>query len=216
MGIKDWFKTKEQPPVETFFKTKKSFWQKIGVASTDLNVNLDQLRTALIGIDAGTEFTNQIIASLKEQCKSSDSFDIVLNKLKTLLKQNLRIVVDSKDEQELTSILVVGINGVGKTTTIAKLGNYFKQQNKTVILAAGDTFRAAAIEQLKVWGDRQDNLVIAQNPGADSASVIFDGFEGLTTVNRHKIVYSALDSYIKSGELHAISLKTLTFEENNS
>lgn len=174
MGIKDWFKAKPESQAKTFFKTKQNFWQKMGVVSTDLNVNLDQLKIALMSIDVGVDFTNEIIANLKKQCKNSDSFDLVLDKLKILLKQTLTIDDKPKTTRELTSILVVGINGAGKTTTIAKLGNYYKQQNKTVILAAGDTFRAAAIEQLKVWGERQNNLVIAQSPGADSASVIFD------------------------------------------
>ncbi|OZB35155.1 MAG: signal recognition particle-docking protein FtsY, partial [Alishewanella sp. 34-51-39] len=74
-------------------------------------------------------------------------------------------------------ILMVGVNGVGKTTTIGKMAQQFKQQGKSVMLAAGDTFRAAAVEQLQVWGDRNQIPVIAQHTGADSASVIFDAYQ---------------------------------------
>jgi fused signal recognition particle receptor len=74
-------------------------------------------------------------------------------------------------------ILMVGVNGVGKTTTIGKMAQQFKQQGKSVMLAAGDTFRAAAVEQLQVWGDRNQIPVIAQHSGADSASVIFDAYQ---------------------------------------
>src|SRR5690606_40688635 len=74
-------------------------------------------------------------------------------------------------------IVMVGVNGVGKTTTIGKMAQQFKQQGKSVMLAAGDTFRAAAVEQLQVWGERNHIPVIAQHSGADSASVIYDAVE---------------------------------------
>src|SRR4030081_4098035 len=77
-------------------------------------------------------------------------------------------------EGELAVLLVVGVNGVGKTTCIAKLADYWKRQGRRVMLAAGDTFRAAAIEQLKLWGERVGVPVVAQNPGSDPGSVVFD------------------------------------------
>jgi len=77
-------------------------------------------------------------------------------------------------EGELAVLLVVGVNGVGKTTSIAKLADYWKRQGQRVMLAAGDTFRAAAIDQLKLWGDRAGVPVVAQNPGSDPGSVVFD------------------------------------------
>ncbi|VDZ85965.1 Cell division protein FtsY [Kluyvera intermedia] len=80
-------------------------------------------------------------------------------------------------------ILMVGVNGVGKTTTIGKLARQFEQQGKTVMLAAGDTFRAAAVEQLQVWGERNNIPVIAQHTGADSASVIFDAIQAAKARN---------------------------------
>ncbi|STF89248.1 cell division protein FtsY [Escherichia coli] len=80
-------------------------------------------------------------------------------------------------------ILMVGVNGVGKTTTIGKLARQFEQQGKSVMLAAGDTFRAAAVEQLQVWGQRNNIPVIAQHTGADSASVIFDAIQAAKARN---------------------------------
>jgi len=88
-------------------------------------------------------------------------------------------VIDS--EKKPYVILMVGINGVGKTTTIGKLAKQFQAKGKSVMLAAGDTFRAAAVEQLQVWGERNDVPVIAQHTGADSASVIFDAVEAATS-----------------------------------
>src|SRR5699024_8354798 len=80
-------------------------------------------------------------------------------------------------EDELTIILVVGVNGVGKTTSIGKLASQFKQEGKNLVLAAGDTFRAGAIEQLEEWGKRSDVAVIKQSEGSDPAAVIFDGIK---------------------------------------
>ena len=83
----------------------------------------------------------------------------------------------SLDQHKPFVILVVGVNGAGKTTTIGKLAHRFKREGRSVMLAAGDTFRAAAVEQLQAWGDRHDVPVIAQHSGADSASVLFDALE---------------------------------------
>ena len=85
--------------------------------------------------------------------------------------------LDINGEQQPFVILVVGVNGVGKTTTIGKIANQLQQQGKSVMLAAGDTFRAAAVEQLQVWGERNNVPVVAQHTGADSASVIFDAIQ---------------------------------------
>ena len=84
--------------------------------------------------------------------------------------------------------LVVGVNGVGKTTTIGKIASYLKQQGKSVILAAGDTFRAAAVEQLQAWGDRNQVPVVAQHTGADSASVIFDAIQAASSRNVDTVI----------------------------
>src|SRR5699024_2313769 len=91
-------------------------------------------------------------------------------------------------DDSLTVILVVGVNGVGKTTTIGKLANQFKQDGKHVVLAAGDTFRAGAIEQLEVWGERADVEVIRQSAGSDPAAVVFDGLKAAKARNADVLI----------------------------
>ncbi len=113
----------------------------------------------------------------RRQLKDADS---LYEKLQQEMAQLLDVVekplqVDNPDGPFV--ILMVGVNGVGKTTTIGKMAQQFKQQGKSVMLAAGDTFRAAAVEQLQVWGERNQIPVIAQHSGADSASVIFDAYQ---------------------------------------
>ena len=103
--------------------------------------------------------------------------------LKTALADILTKVEEPllpKNEKGPFIILMVGVNGVGKTTTIGKLAKKYQEQGKSVMLAAGDTFRAAAVEQLQVWGERNDIQVIAQQTGADSASVIYDAMDAAT------------------------------------
>ncbi|HIM57885.1 MAG TPA: signal recognition particle-docking protein FtsY, partial [Gammaproteobacteria bacterium] len=110
------------------------------------------------------------------------------DELYEFLKQTLAkiLIKDNQlntDINETFVILVVGINGAGKTTTIGKLAKHFQSQGKSVMLAAGDTFRAAAVEQLKVWGERNEIPVVAQATGADAASVIYDAYESARTKN---------------------------------
>jgi len=140
---------------------------------------LDELETVLLTADVGVEATTDIIDQLTEQVDRNilktpeallQSLRASLSKMLSLVSQPL--VVDEAKRPYV--ILMVGVNGAGKTTTIGKLANQFKQQGKSVMLAAGDTFRAAAVEQLQVWGERNDVPVVAQHAGADSASVIFD------------------------------------------
>ncbi len=142
----------------------------------------EELEALLLSTDVGITVTEEIIEALEQELKRkelSDSHALQLA-LKTLLKQ---VFVDCQktfvmqDTIKPRLILMVGINGAGKTTTLGKLAKKFKEANQGVMLAAGDTFRAAAIEQLKVWGDKNATPVIAQHPGADSAAVIFDAFE---------------------------------------
>lgn len=147
---------------------------------TDL---LEELETLLIAADVGVETTQRIINELTIQVKRS-----VLNEPKALLaalKAQLLGILQQcvhNENVNLTPerpyvILMVGVNGVGKTTTIGKLTKRFQIERKKVMLAAGDTFRAAAIEQLQVWGGRLNVPVIAQQYGADSASVIYDALQ---------------------------------------
>ena len=139
----------------------------------------EELESTLISADIGIETTEKLIekltaeASLKE-LKDADSLVSRLNAdLHEILKKvSVPLVIDTSKKPFV--ILMVGVNGVGKTTTIGKMAKFFEAQGHKVMLAAGDTFRAAAVEQLKVWGQRNGIPVVAQSTGADSASVIFD------------------------------------------
>ncbi len=143
---------------------------------------LDELETRLLTADVGVEATTAIMQNLsrrvsrKELADSGALYKALQEELASLLKpveQPLRI---DAGKQPFV-ILVVGVNGVGKTTTIGKLAKKLQLEGKKVMLAAGDTFRAAAVEQLQVWGERNNIAVIAQHTGADSASVIFDAVQ---------------------------------------
>lgn len=143
---------------------------------------LEELETSLIMADVGIETTTKIIAeltkqldrkSLKDGAALKDAlYEILLNKLAACEGE---INFDGCEKPFV--MFVVGVNGVGKTTTIGKLASRLKSQGKSIMLAAGDTFRAAAVEQLQVWGERNAVPVIAQHTGADSASVVFDGIQ---------------------------------------
>lgn len=143
---------------------------------------LETLEAHLLAADVGSEATEKIIAELTEQVKRKELADasVLLARLQQLLVDLLKpsekaLVID--DRKKPFVILIVGINGAGKTTTIGKLAKHFQQQGKSVLLAAGDTFRAAAVEQLKTWGERNQIPVIAQQSGADPAAVIYDAVE---------------------------------------
>lgn len=143
---------------------------------------LDELETRLLTADVGVEATTAIMQNLtrrvsrKELADSGALYKALQEELASLLRpveQPLQVDV----AREPYVILVVGVNGVGKTTTIGKLAKKLQLEGKKVMLAAGDTFRAAAVEQLQVWGERNRIPVIAQHTGADSASVIFDAVQ---------------------------------------
>ncbi len=140
---------------------------------------LEEVETLLLLADVGVDTTTQIINDLAEKSKRNELRDTqaLKRRLKELLLEIIQpveipLVVPKQDTPFV--ILMVGVNGVGKTTTIGKLAHQFIAEGKSVMLAAGDTFRAAAVEQLKTWGERNQVPVIAQHTGADSASVIFD------------------------------------------
>lgn len=144
----------------------------------------DQLLVADIGVDA----TNKIVKSLTEQTARGDL--IYSHSLYKALQQELTQILEPKVEALAVDtskkpfvILMVGVNGVGKTTTIGKLAKRLQAEGKSVMLAAGDTFRAAATEQLQIWGERNDIPVVAQGHGSDSASVIFDAMESARAKN---------------------------------
>ena len=141
----------------------------------------DTLETLLITADVGIHATNRIVEKVSSQAKAMPKIE--RNAVMDILKQELTTMLEPVAKPITITpthpfvILVVGVNGVGKTTTIGKLAKYYQSQGLSVALAAGDTFRAAAVEQLQVWGERNNVPVIAQHTGADSASVIFDAVQ---------------------------------------
>ncbi|EFE06139.1 signal recognition particle-docking protein FtsY [Citrobacter youngae] len=147
----------------------------------------EELEEQLLIADVGVETTRKIIANLTEGASRKQLKDA--EALYGLLKDEMGEILAKVDEPLNVEgktpfvILMVGVNGVGKTTTIGKLARQFEQQGKSVMLAAGDTFRAAAVEQLQVWGQRNSIPVIAQHTGADSASVIFDAIQAAKARN---------------------------------
>lgn len=165
---------------------------------------LEELETLLLTADVGVETTLRIINELKNRTSKKELKDT--ESLIAALRSDMTAILAPSDKPlEIDHskapfvILMVGVNGVGKTTTIGKLARQFKQQGLSVMLAAGDTFRAAAVEQLQSWGERNDIPVIAQGNGADSASVIFDA---LQTARAKKVDVLIADT---AGRLHTQS-----------
>ncbi|HIB96862.1 MAG TPA: signal recognition particle-docking protein FtsY [Candidatus Thioglobus sp.] len=147
---------------------------------------LDELEMLLITADIGINTTDKVLESVRKNAsrkilKDSDGvYDFLKSELASLLVEDSQL---NTDLDETFVILVVGVNGAGKTTTIGKLAKRFQDEGKSVMLAAGDTFRAAAVDQLKVWGERNNIPVVAQDTGADSASVIFDAYQSAQAKN---------------------------------
>jgi fused signal recognition particle receptor len=142
----------------------------------------EELEEQLLIADVGVETTTRLIKSLTEQAsrrqlKDGEAlYELMREEMqKTLEPVSVPLVPENADGPFV--ILMVGVNGVGKTTTIGKLAKQYQKQGKSVMLAAGDTFRAAAVEQLQVWGQRNEIPVVAQHTGADSASVLFDALQ---------------------------------------
>lgn len=144
--------------------------------------SLDELESLLVMADVGIDTTGRIISDLQRDLARKELNDV--DALRAGLRRSLLAVLEPVQRSlEIDTqrhpfvILMVGVNGAGKTTTIGKLAKHFQDRGLTVMLAAGDTFRAAAVEQLQAWGDRHDVPVIAQQSGADPAAVIFDAWE---------------------------------------
>ncbi|WP_025717230.1 signal recognition particle-docking protein FtsY [Paenibacillus sp. 1-18] len=167
-------------------KTRKGFVEKV----TDLMIRrkkideefYEELEEILIGADVGVNTVMNLIEDLREEVKKRKIEDA--SELQPVLSEKLSELLRGNDNSQLqmssngiTVILFVGVNGVGKTTTIGKLAHRFKQEGKKVLLAAGDTFRAGAIEQLEVWGQRAGVEVIKQQSGSDPAAVMFDAVQ---------------------------------------
>jgi len=196
---KDEAKKAEKPKKEGFFSRLKK-----GLLKTRVNIGsgfssifsgkkiddelFEDLETQLLTADLGVDTTMKLIDSLtdaanRKQLKDGDAlYELMKQEMAAMLKTAEQPLVISEDKKPFV-ILMVGVNGVGKTTTIGKMAKQFQNEGKSVMLAAGDTFRAAAVEQLQVWGERNSIPVIAQHTGADSASVVFDAFQAAKARN---------------------------------
>ena len=170
---------------ESIKKSRRSFTDGLadvllGSKTIDDDI-LEEIETRLLTADVGIDVTQKIISDLTKRISRKEMNDA--NTLMQCLSEDMIGMLKPSESRLVTEtrqpfvILVVGINGAGKTTTIGKLAKRFQNEGKTVMLAAGDTFRAAAVEQLKAWGERNDVPVISQGTGADSASVIFDAVQ---------------------------------------
>lgn len=163
-------------------KTKTSFWQKIKdlFKKSELNDEFyEELEYILISSDLGVNVTEEVIGELKLRAKKLKIKEC--DKAKDLLKEILvdKVSIFDEDEKYPLAYLIIGVNGVGKTTTIGKLASYFKNNKKEVVLAAGDTFRAAASDQLTEWANRSKVKIIKHTEGADPASVVYDAVESM-------------------------------------
>lgn len=162
---------------------------------------LDDLEATLIGADLGTTTTHEVLGKLRDKADRRQIKDVA--ELKRLLKEELLSILEQGNARPVKKvdgvpevILVVGVNGTGKTTTIGKLAQVFRSEGKNVLLCAADTFRAAAIEQLEVWGQRTGTEVIKTKAGGDPAAVLFDALGAATA--RHSD-YVIVDT---AGRLH--------------
>ena len=169
---------------DRLFKSKKKLGDGlsslvIGKKKIDEDL-LEELEVLLISSDIGIQTTDKVIENVRKKASRKELKDE--DSLYQLIKVELEslLITDSNFNPSYEIpfvILVVGINGAGKTTTIGKLAKLFQSEGKSVMLAAGDTFRAAAVEQLQVWGERNDIPVIAQKTGSDAASVVYDAYQ---------------------------------------
>lgn len=210
MGIFSFFsKDKKEKLDEGLSLTKESFFSKlsktiIGKSKVDAEV-LDNLEEVLVTSDVGVETTLKIIERIETRV-ARDKY-LGASELNTILKEEIAALLEennSTDAVEFTIpanhkpyvLMVVGVNGVGKTTTIGKLAHQFKKQGLNVVLGAADTFRAAAVDQLKIWGERVDVPVVSQGMGADPASVAFDTLKSAQSKNADVVIIDT------AGRLH--------------
>ena len=190
-------------------KTKDSFFAKLGKAvagkSTVDEEVLDELEEVLITSDVGVDTTIKIIKRIesrvaRDKYLSTDELNRILkDEIATLLEENTSEDLEDfiiPEDKKPYIILVVGVNGVGKTTTIGKLASRYKEKGKKVILGAADTFRAAAVDQLKLWGKRVDVPVVAHGMNTDPASVAYDAVEEAIQTNADVVIIDT------AGRLH--------------
>jgi fused signal recognition particle receptor len=190
---------------EAVSRTRQNLAERIeSVASIGKEIDrstLDDLEATLIGADLGTTTTHEVLEKLRDKADRQQIKDV--SELKRLLKEELLTILTSTNARPVTRvdgtpevILTVGVNGTGKTTTIGKLAQRFRSQGKTVLLCAADTFRAAAIEQLEIWGQRTGTEVIKTKAGGDPSAVLFDA---LHSASARKTDYVIVDT---AGRLH--------------
>lgn len=205
----DEIKADEQQLNEGLQKTKQGFFSKIskavaGKSTVDIEF-LDVLEEILISSDVGLATTIKIIDRLEARV-AKDKY-INTNELNAILKDEIARILSENNTKDLTSfapdstakpyvIMVVGVNGVGKTTTIGKLAYQFKKAGKEVLLGAGDTFRAAAVDQLQIWSERVGVPIVKQEMGSDPAAVAFDSVKSAVAKNSDIVI---LDT---AGRLH--------------
>ncbi len=210
MGIFSFFsKDKKESLNEGLAKTKESFFSKlskvvIGKSKVDDEV-LDNLEEILISSDVGVATTLKIIERIENRV-AKDKY-LGTKELDQILKDEITALLTENNNEEFSDfeipsekkpfvIVVVGVNGVGKTTTIGKLAHQFKAKGHQVLLGAADTFRAAAVDQLKIWSERVGVPVISQGMGADPASVAFDAVSSAKTRNSDVVIIDT------AGRLH--------------
>src|ERR1700747_2633238 len=190
---------------EAVTRTRENLAERIEEAvsfSKEIDRNtLDDLEATLIGADLGTTTTHEVLEKLRDKADRKQIKNV--DELKRLLKEELLSILTAANTQPVTKvdgtaevILVVGVNGTGKTTTIGKLAQVLRSDGKTVLLCAADTFRAAAIEQLEVWGQRTGTEVIRTKAGGDPSAVLYDALQAATA--RHTD-YVIVDT---AGRLH--------------
>ncbi len=212
MPIQTLFGSIEQEP--SFFdrmkqavtKTRESLSERIeDIVSFTKEIDrttLDDLEATLIAADLGTTTTHEILEKLREKADRKQIKDV--NELKRLLKEEISGILTAAEKPAMKVeppevILVVGVNGTGKTTTIGKLAQTLHSQGKSVLLCAADTFRAAAIEQLEIWGQRTSTEVIKTKPGGDPAAVLYDAVQAAKARNADYVIVDT------AGRLHTKS-----------
>ena len=176
-------------------KTKNSFGEKMnnifsGFRKVDEDL-LEELEEILIMSDIGVETSSKIIENLRQRIKKEKIENE--EEVKEALKEEMKKILDEQENgldlsQKPTVILVVGVNGVGKTTSIGKIANRIKKEGKEVIIAATDTFRAAAVEQVEIWANRSNSKIVKKDEQSDPASVVFDAIQELKNDNADVLI----------------------------
>jgi fused signal recognition particle receptor len=184
-------------------KTRRGFFSQIVrlLGAADISDELwEELEELLIQADVGVETTIELVERLRERVEQEHVLQA--SEVQGMLEEELLALLPDDTprndlvERLLTVVLVVGVNGSGKTTSIAKLTRYYRDLDKRVVLAAADTFRAAAIDQLKIWGERAGVDVIAHSPGSDPGAVVFDAIQAAQSRNADILIVDT------AGRLH--------------